>query len=268
MTQPAQPQTDPQQADRVDLEHVAEAFTAALLALLLLWGPTRTLWITSITEQIRHVLRSGIRGLDKLSLDSEHATQVVHDSMVKYVREAAQHVADEAAAQGVTVDAGTVEQAVAKVVASKTLDDQAAVATSLLADALETSAASEAVRIHGPDSTPEETAAKVERYLHTLTDAQVQYVLGAVLHGAQNDARIATLLDARSEGYEVRLFASERMDNNVCAPCRAVHGRYLGAVDGGDLPLVRELYPVRGYIDCLGRDRCRGTVVGVWVQTA
>lgn len=47
-----------------------------------------------------------------------------------------------------------------------------------------------------------------------------------------------------------------------CSPCREHHGRWVCNTD--DLAAVYRLYPTGGYVYCLGRERCRGTVVGVW----
>lgn len=299
VTQPQQPtpgQTDPDQAEQVDLTLVAAAFAAALAALLLHWVAVKATWITTIKTQVAALLRDeGVIGLNAVSVDTKHATDVVQEALIDYAHTAAQHVVAEAAAQGVHIAPATLTEA--------DLGQQADVAVDLLAKSLVTSAVSEAVRVHPsetavkeqareeataatePDKEPTETAvkaaeehvreeaakdtaSKVEKHLHTLTDAQVQYILGAVLHGAQNEARIATLLDASSEGYEVDLFSSEILDTHICAPCAEINGRRLARVSTGDFALLRATYPVRGYINCLGRDRCRGTVVGVWVKTS
>lgn len=287
MTAPV-PATDPQQAESVDLERVRHAFEAALAALLLLWLALKAKWVRSLVEQIRTAASNGdVRGFVNLKVDTDEATKVVHEALVAYAKTAADQVVAEAAAQGVT----TVTPAE---LAASDLEDQAAVATQLLADALENSAAGEAARVHPPASVIEEqgqeaakeaapdgkpskaatkeavdkareaaakdTANAVETHLHGLTDAQLRYVLGAVLTGAQNQARIATFLGDR----DVDLFADERLDVHSCEPCFQVHGTLLARVGSGDYTLLRRLYPVRGYIDCLGRDRCRGTVVGVW----
>lgn len=295
MTAPApptqQPDTkDPEQAESVDLEHVRHAFEAALAALLLLWLAIRLSWITSLVEQIRAAgrRRGGGRDFPRIAVgktETGHATDIVNDALTRYAKQAAQHVVDEAALQGQTIDPAEVSPAA--------LETQAAVAVALLTDSLELSAASEAARVHPPEAVivqqgkdaaaaahpggkpsaeevkkaiedareaaANDTASKVEQHLHELTDAQLRYVLGAVLHGAGNEARIATFLGSD----EVDLFANETLDANTCGPCFQVHGTLLARVPG-DYTLLRRLYPVRGYIDCLGRDRCRGTVVGVW----
>lgn len=285
-----QPDVDQQQAESVDLKPVEAAFAVALAALLLAWAAIKTSWVASLAEQITaQLLARGLPGLTRLDLDAADGTRVVHDALVAYARTAAHHVVQEAAAQGVTIQ--PVEPGSAE------LERQAQVASQLLADALTNSAAAEAARVHPPESVvaeqakeaakeaehvgrppkeaaeaarqaiAEDTSKKVTKHLDSLTDAQVRYVLGSFLTGAQNQARIATFLGAvGAEDAELR--ASEVLDTNTCAPCRAVHGLLLARLSVGDFRLLRALYPVRGYIDCLGRDRCRGTVVGLWVKPA
>lgn len=50
-----------------------------------------------------------------------------------------------------------------------------------------------------------------------------------------------------------------------CSPCKSVNGKWLGNTDQMDMVLAS--YPggaYGGYVNCLGRERCRGTVTGVW----
>lgn len=54
-------------------------------------------------------------------------------------------------------------------------------------------------------------------------------------------------------------YASELLDKNTCAPC--------SHIDGTEYPTLAAAkvdYPAGGYKDCLGGDRCRGTIVAVW----
>lgn len=255
-----QPASDPQQAESVDLNPVQKAFEIAVAALLVRWIAIKATWIFHLRKQIRVAAAAkDIRGFTALKVETESATKVIHDALIGFAKTAADHVVAEAAEQGVTTLTPAVPDPAA-------LEDHAVVAAELLAHALEMSAGAEATRIHGPDADPAETADAVEKYLHTLSDAQMHYVLGAVLTGAQNQARIATFLEAHGAGHDVDIFASEVLDTSTCLPCQEVHGRVLARAGTGDFSLLLSLYPVRGYINCLGRDRCRGTVVGIWVK--
>lgn len=283
-----QSESDRQQAESVDLRPVEAAFAAALAALLLAWVAIKSAWVLSLAERITaELVAHGLLGLTRLNLDTADATKVVHDALVNYARTAAQHVVDEAAAQGVTIEPAELDSA--------ELERQAEVASKLLGDALTNSAAAEAARVQPPESVvaeeakkaaedakraglppkeaadaarrtiAEDTAKKVSKHLDALTDAQVRYVLGSFVIGSQNQARIATFLGAAgAEDAELR--ASEVLDTNTCTPCRNIHGLLLARLSIGDFRLLRALYPVRGFIDCLGRDRCRGTIVGIWIK--
>jgi hypothetical protein len=46
-----------------------------------------------------------------------------------------------------------------------------------------------------------------------------------------------------------------------CGPCRAINRKWIGNASDASPSLV---YPVAGYVGCLGRWRCRGQVVAVW----
>jgi hypothetical protein len=271
VTAPAQdPTKDPQQAESIDLKHVEEAFAAALASLLIRWRGVKASWVDDLVKQVGKAAANGdVSGFGRFTLDSEHAAGIVHDALTAYAATSAAHVVDEATAQGV--------QGVVPVEPGSTdLADQAAVAAALLAAALATSAGSEAVRVYRvgrdakegasaiPASTPADTQAAVREHLDSLTDAQVEYVLGGALTGAQNAARTLTLATNRIDTHDLILFASEVLDRATCIPCFDIHGTRLGDTITGDFRLLYRLYPVRGYIECLGRDRCRGTPVGVW----
>ena len=262
-----QPDADQQQAESVDLKPVEAAFAAALAALLIHWAAVKAAWVTDLVGQVgQSAADDDIAGFGRLELDSSHAANIVHDALTAYASVAAAHVVAEAHEQGV--------QGVQPVVPDDDdLAAQAAVAAALLAAALATSAGSEAVRVHRPGrdsndgaptippSTPAKTQQAVREHLDGLTDTQVVYVLGGALTGAQNAARVLTLVGA---GSDVAVIASEVNDAHICIPCEEIHGRRLKDFGSNDWSQVFAAYPVRGYINCLGRDRCRGTVVGLW----
>jgi hypothetical protein len=81
-------------------------------------------------------------------------------------------------------------------------------------------------------------------------------MLGGSLTNAQNTGRIETLRAAPEAAY----YANETLDGNTCRYCREVDGRWLG----NSLDEVETTYPNGGYVNCQGRERCRGTVVAVW----
>lgn len=258
MTAPA-PTSDPAAAESVDIAPVAASFATALAGLLVAWEDVKNTWSQWFTAEVGRVLHSGDRAaLGRLELPSlSSARRLVSGALSAYAATSALHVVTELAQQGRT---GVTPQQQTEA----ELDVAADVAVTLLAGALGQSAGSEAARVHGPRSSVPATQQLVHQHVANLTDAQTSYVLGAVLHGAGNGARIATLLGVD----DLYLYASEVNDTNTCEPCHEVHGTFLADVGTGDVGKVFEYYPVRGFIDCLGRDRCRGTVVGVWRKAA
>ncbi len=246
------PPDDPAAVEAVDLQPVQDDWETALDALLTVWAASvMAEWISDLAEQIAHVLRSGVlTGLAELTLVTDTAIERVMTAMHALADKAARRVVEEAA------DKDTELKAAAP--AKETFRDQATVTVDLLADGVKISAGREAARRAGPDVDPDAVAGQVRVHLEGLTDADPSKQLGAVLTGAQNNARIETL----RSGPSGAIYASEVLDKNTCAPCRAIHGRWICNTE--DLAPLYKLYPVGGYVDCLGRERCRGTFVGVW----
>jgi HK97 family phage portal protein len=246
------PPDDPGAAESVDLQPVQDDWETALDALLTVWAAAVVAeWISDLAEQIAHVLRSGVlTGLADLSLATDTAINRVMNAMHNLADKAAHRVVEEAAAQDVEVKAAAPPK--------EAFRDRATVTVDLLADGLKISAGREAARRAGPGADPDEVAGQVREHLEGLTDAEPAKQLGAALTGAQNTGRVETLRRAPSGA----IYASEVLDTNTCAPCRAIHGRWICNTD--DQAPLYKLYPVGGYVDCLGRERCRGTFVGVW----
>jgi hypothetical protein len=54
-------------------------------------------------------------------------------------------------------------------------------------------------------------------------------------------------------------------DKNTCDPCDAINGTVFGdSDDPAAVAAARAAYPAGGYIACEGRERCRGTVFGLY----
>lgn len=248
-------QRDTQAAESVDLAPVAAAFGTALAGLLASWAAVKGTWTQWFTAEVGRALHAGDkRALAALTLPSlDSARRLVTKALTAFAGISAGLAAAELAKQGAT---GVAQQTPTE----GDLSTEADIAVTLLATSLGQSAGSEAARVHGPNSSIPETQQLVHQHVANLTDSQLTYVLGAALHGAGNHARILTLLGVD----DVFVYASEVMDSNTCEPCDEIHGVLLGSTVDGDFSRVYEDYPVRGYIDCLGRDRCRGTVVGVY----
>lgn len=236
----------------VDLTATQESFVAALALLLTTqWASIVVDWITQLVKQIAEIFRAGDRTkLADLTVTTATATGVVQDAMLRLGEEAARLAADEGAAQDVDLSPVWPSR--------DDHADTASLTVELLADVLETSAAREAQRVAGPDPDADAVAEQVRTHLESLTDAEPERALGGALHSAVHAARVATF----TSGPVGSLYATEVNDANRCGPCGAIDGRFICTTD--DLAPLFKLYPVAGYIDCKGRDRCRGTVTGSW----
>jgi hypothetical protein len=68
---------------------------------------------------------------------------------------------------------------------------------------------------------------------------------------------------SKGSAWRLELRADERLDRNTCKPCRDIDGTVLPDADAAGLA-----YGGAGYLFCKGRERCRGTVRGVWTNKA
>ena len=81
------------------------------------------------------------------------------------------------------------------------------------------------------------------------------------MHRATNLGRIAVAgAGMKIRPDNIQLIADEQNDANTCDPCSAVDGRLFA-----DLAEVATVYGTGGYIECAGRDRCRGTFRVQWI---
>jgi HK97 family phage portal protein len=252
---PALPRAEQTGAPEVNLDEVQGAWELALAALLAEWGSVNTGWQADLLDQIRSIVDSGkVERLTRLTLDSAEAGDLVALHMTGLAEVAAERVVTEARRQGVN-------DMEAKTPKPRVIDDQAAVTAGLLAASMAISAGREAMRVNAPDLDGNQVADKVGEFLAGLSDANTRTSLGGALTGAQNQARIETF----RSGPIASLYANERMDSNTCSPCKSIDGRYIGStMDATTIGEVEKLYPMGGYVNCLGRDRCRGTITGVW----
>lgn len=235
-----------------DLTPVQDSWQQALDALLATWAGYTTVQKTALVEQVRQAVAAGdviaLTGLHAASLD---AAAALEEAMVALAADAAGQVVAEAAAQDVTISTGTVQRF--------GLAATAQVAAASLTAGLAMSAGRAALRSWGPGSTPDQVTTVVTEHLDLLTDAQAEDVLGGALTQAQHEGRLATI----TAGPSAALYSDEVLDRATCPNCRAVNRKWLGNSDDPLRPWLLT-YPIRGYLDCLGRDRCRGQVVAVW----
>lgn len=211
-----------------------------------------------LVSQVYELASQGsIADLADLSVETETTAAAIGAAMGVVGDHAAEAVVEEARTQGVTIQPREANH--------QQILDVASVVAVLLASRLIGSAAASAMRANASASSPAEVATYVQEQLSLLSPDTPRTTLGGALTGTQNEARIETLRKAP----EGAIYAVEVNDANTCAPCRAVDGKWLGNIS--DLDAITELYPggaYGGYIKCLGRERCRGTICGVWRQGA
>lgn len=249
------PAEDVPAVEEVDLAPMQEAYEAALAALVLAWmASIVTGWIDDLVDAVKDVLVSGnLADLATITLSTGGAAKKLLDAMVDLAKSAAGNVVDEAAEQDTVVKPVVPKRA--------DLKPHADTAAALEGQRYTAAAAREAARLAGGDLEPDEVADYVRAKLEGLAESSVEIALGEVLTGVQNTARAETLAGAPVG----EVYASEVNDSNTCKPCAKIHGRWLASTD--DMTLVWKLYPACGYVNCLGRGRCRGTFVGIWSAT-
>lgn len=205
--------------------------------------------------QIKENIEAGlIIALAALLIDSKPAATILLDAMTVFAHTASKQVANQALQQGV---AGVTAQ----VPPTAELQVIAEVVTALMAAELAVSAGREAMRIYRDGMTGQQVADAVAEYLDTLSSAAARVHLSGAMSAAQNKARLLAYMS----GPACELYALEAMDTNTCAPCAGIDGQLIGVTtDQGIQARVDALYPNGGYVGCLGRERCRGTVLGVW----
>lgn len=163
------------------------------------------------------------------------------------------HAVAEAASQGVTLTETLLAEATIAL-----LNEHLAVVEGLLEQGLVLSATREAARRAGLATAPDVIVTEVQSYLDTLTDAYAEDVLGGTAATAMNAGR-HQVFDGGPVG---KFYASEINDTNTCKPCKEIDTQRFDT-----LAALMEHYPTGGYVDCLGRDRCRGTFVAVYEAT-
>lgn len=243
---------DPPALDQVDHTETQATWERLLEQLAADWVTITTAQRADLIDQIIAAVDAGdLPALTELTVDTTEAEQVLADYLDRMATEAAHKVVREAMSQGAELDPHTPKRS--------EMADLAAVTAAIIGSGLALSAGREAMRVQAPGVTGRQVADLVEQHLVSLAPPRAE--LGGALTGAQNQARVETM----RRGPVAAIFADERMDSNTCSNCREINGRWIGNTDDGiAMAEVDRLYPQGGYVDCLGRSRCRGTLTGVW----
>jgi hypothetical protein len=230
---------------------MAVTLAVGLAGLLAAWAPLIAAIKASLVEQVRgHAARRP--SADDLTADGAPLAAELLRAMVEVAGESAAQIVAEAHRQGATL---TPQHP-----APSTLEPRVVRAVDDVTEQLRTTAAA-SVQSAALTDTADERADAARDALDALDDRAQREHAGAAMHGAMNTARLDTL----RRGPVGAVYAQEMNDARTCGPCHEIDGRWLGNTD--DMALVEKSYPAGaygGYVGCLGRERCRGTVVGVW----
>jgi hypothetical protein len=193
------------------------------------------------------------------------------DAMISMFGAGADFVVTEAADQGVKIKPASpkdilpgwarVHAAATGAAAGQTLGAWARSIVARVAARVSAGLAGEALRLFRPGAKVAEITDGVQEYWDGLTDAVQREAIGGGLSRAQNLGKIETYAAAKPRGWTLELRADERLDKRTCGPCRKIDGTVLPDRDAAALA-----YGGAGYLFCEGRERCRGTLRGTWIN--
>lgn len=192
---------------------------------------------------------------------------LVHESMVTMYGEGADFVVTEAADAGVKIRPAKAAASFAPWAPVRNASVGETLASWALAIVMRIGArtsaglSNEALRLYRPGVSAAQVVDGVQTYWDALTDAAPREAIGAGLSRATNLGKLDTYAAAKPRGWRLELRADERLDKNTCGPCRKIGGEVLPDADAAGLA-----YGGAGYLFCEGRERCRGTVRGVWTS--
>lgn len=221
-------------------------------------------WRTWISEQIKAGADTP-EELAGLSLGPDQgvdqAAEILTEAMLDLARRAGLSLQREAEKQGVEIPEWELpdDTVTAAVGGRRLLGSVARMTADLMATSVVQSAKRVVTGLFTQDAPPERIAAEVDQVLQEQQDSLIQSQVGTAMSTAQTAGRQAVLEAAPPGEY----YASELLDKNTCAPCKAVDGEQFG-----DLERAIKAYPVMGYKDCIGPrygNSCRGMIVARWV---
>lgn len=250
--------TELELASHADFADMDRAWHDAVDATVEAWADIQAAQREQITAAVQAAAAADdLDSLNTLTVDTSEAAQLLIARMIAYARAAGETQQAEAEAQGVAVPEWSLDdEAITAAAIRDRLRQIGRTAARVLGVGLVQSAVRQAMRVWGSGSAGQ-VAAAVDEHLEGLSGAAVEEQIGAAMTAAQNEGRMAVLAVAPPATY----VATEILDKNSCAPCRAVDGtRYTS------LEEARAVYPTGGYTGCLGGARCRGTLVTVWPQ--
>lgn len=185
----------------------------------------------------------------EISASLQHRDVIV--SRISQVADlAASEAVNEASRQGVSIERPDLADL------QSSLATRAGVLDTMITRDVTEAAVRRAVRMTGGTLEPSEVADQVRDELAEMTWAGVRDQLGGAVQGAQNAARALVF---RRDGEGGTVYSSELLDSNTCGNCVAIDGTVYASMDEAERD-----YPFGGYLECEGRERCRGTLVKVY----
>jgi hypothetical protein len=253
------------------LEQVKTDHQEAVARLLVEFEPVVAAWIDDLADQIEAAVDEGsAEKLGALTVDTADASEVIRRALARMAQTAAARMVTECAAQGVDVSAPAVDEALRAanvhhlVAFGGELIEVATAIAQVIANGVTLSAAQEAVRLFMPGvggaaQAGSEIAGKVRGFLSGLKGQFRKTQLGAVLHRATNVGRLAVARLALKVRPGGEITASERNDSNTCVPCIELDGHVFESFAEAEV-----VYAAGAFVDCEGRERCRGTFLVEW----
>lgn len=231
-----------------DFAQLQQQWEEATVALVDEWGDIQDQQIEDLLAQIK----AAVSANNVVDLANVAAPVLGSDVILKHMTAVATTaIADakkEAKKQGRTIKASVGD-------ISEELGARADGIAALMANSLSGSASRQAMLRYGADGDPKSVADGVGKLLESMSDSNLNDVLGGGLTQAQNSGRRLVM----SQESDAHIYSSELLDQNTCDPCAQVDGsEYTDMADASDD------YPAGGYVECLGGPRCRGTLVATY----
>lgn len=237
-------------ASGFDPNEIQAANQTALDDLIEAWAAIQTATLAALIAQVSAAVAAGETAtLAALEVDTAPAAAVLAPALIAMAGAGAGQVVAEAAAQGVKLTKPDLDEDALTTLA----DTIAALMGSATADA----AGREALRVWTPGASGDDVAALVQTHMESLTDAWPREQLGGALWAAQAHGRWAAIDSAP----DAKWIASEVLDRNTCEPCREIDGHEFESKAAAGAA-----YGSGGYIECLGRERCRGVLLAIWEE--
>lgn len=236
-------------ASGVDPDGVQADWQTALDALISGWAAVAAAQQAEIVTQVSAAVAGGdLVALAALTVTTTAAADLLAGAMIGLAADSVARMIGEAATQGVKIPTVSADDA--------WLTENATTIAQIMGISTTSAAGREALRVASPDRDGDQVAELVSEYLTGLSDTWLTDQLGGALTVAQNRGRF-TAIDAAPS--TPNLVASEILDKATCLPCQEIDGHEFETVEAAN-----EAYATGGYIECLGRLRCRGVIIAIW----